>query len=97
MLRRGEAARYDELMIARGIREYVSRDWRAVRDAKDAYWGERIARLGPIEAFRIAGELRRQALLQNPGWPRSDDRSVDLQFHARLAELLHRAGPARRR
>jgi len=97
MLRPGEAARYDEQVIARGIREYVSRDWRAVRDAKDAYWGERIARLGPLEAFRIAEELRRQALLQNPGWPHPDDRRLDLESHVRVAELLHRAAQARRR
>ncbi len=31
-------------MITRQIREYVSRDWEAARDAKDAYWAERIAR-----------------------------------------------------
>jgi hypothetical protein len=51
-------------VITRGIREFVARDWLAVREAKDAYWGERIARLGPGEGFRIADELRRQALLQ---------------------------------
>src|SRR3990170_2729631 len=95
MLRPGGAARYDEIVIARGIREFVSRDWGAARDAKDAYWGERIARLGPLEAFRIAEELRRQALLQHPGWPHTDDRRRDLDSHVRLAELLHRASPAR--
>ena len=83
--------------MARGIYEFVSRYWGAARDAKDAYWGERIARLGPLEAFRIAEELRRQVLLQHPGWPHPDDRRRDLDSHVRLAELLHRAGPARRR
>ena len=84
------------LVITRNIREFVSRDWRAAREAKDAYWGRRVERLGPVEGLRIAEELRRQALLQDPDWPRPDDRRRDLLSHARLAELLHRAGPARR-
>jgi hypothetical protein len=96
LLRPGEAARYDRFVIGRGIREYVARDWKAARDAKDDYWGERIARLGPIEAFRIAEELRRQSLLQHPGWPFPDERQKDLDAHVYLAELLHRASPARR-
>ena len=84
-------------MITRGIQEYVSRDWDRLRRAKDDYWGERIQRLGPMEAFRIAEELRRQALLLNPGWPNTDDRRQDFEAHARLAELLKRASPTRRR
>jgi hypothetical protein len=48
-------------MISRGIREFVSRDWAAVRESKDAYWSERVNRLGPLEGFRIADQLRRQA------------------------------------
>jgi hypothetical protein len=84
-------------MITRGIREYMSRDWDRVRRAKDEYWGERIQRLGPLEGFRIADELRRQALLLNPGWPTPEDRRLDFEAHARLAELLHRASPTRRR
>jgi hypothetical protein len=83
-------------VITRGIREFVSRDWRAVRDSKDAYWGERIARLGPIEGFRIAEELRRQAVLANTAWPDASLRRQDLEFHLRLAELFRRAAPARR-
>ena len=83
-------------MLTRGIREFVSRDWRAVRDAKDAYWGERVARLGASEGLRIAEELRRQALLLDPAWPHPADRSHDLRSHVRLAELFRRAGSARR-
>ena len=83
-------------MITRGIREFVARDWLAAREAKDAYWGERISRLGPIEGLRIADELRRQALLQDPTWPSPADRQHDVLFHARLAKLFHRAGSARR-
>ncbi len=88
--------RYNDVVITRGIREFVSRDWGAAREAKDAYWGERVARLGPLEGLRIAEELRRQALVQQPGWPDSADRRRDVLDHVRLAELLHRAGSARR-
>jgi hypothetical protein len=56
-------------VITRGIQSYVSRDWPAVRDSKDAFWATRIARLGPIEGLRIADELRRQVVRQNPNWP----------------------------
>ena len=82
-------------MITRRIRDYVSRDWQAVRDSKDTYWAERIARLGPYEGLRIADELRRQALSQKPCWPSEEDRRDDLQAHARLAELLRRVSHTR--
>jgi hypothetical protein len=84
-------------MVTRGIREFVDRDWAAVRASKDEYWGERIARLGPLEGWRIVDELRRQALRQNPDWPSAHDRDSDLQFHVRLAQLFRRAGSARGR
>ena len=84
-------------MIARGIREYVSRDWEAVRENKDAYWGERILRLGPSEGFRIAEELRRQVLSHDPTWPDAARLEEDLQSHLRVAQLLRRASPTRRR
>jgi len=83
-------------VITRGIREFVARDWRAARDAKDTYWSRRIATLGPIEAFRVGEELRIQARLQNP-WPDADDRRQDIAAHVRLAALLGRASSARRR
>jgi hypothetical protein len=84
-------------MVTRGIREFVSRDWQAARAGKDAYWGERIADLGPMEGFRIAEELRRQMLLVAPGWPNASSRYDDITTHARVAALLHRACPSRRR
>ncbi|HEY6363027.1 MAG TPA: hypothetical protein VIX63_18100 [Vicinamibacterales bacterium] len=83
-------------MITRGIREFIDRDWDAVRASKDAYWSERIARLGPVEAFRVADELCRQMLLREPAWPDATRRQMDLLSHARLAELFRRAGSARR-
>lgn len=96
MLQSGEAKRYDRSVISRGIREYVARDWGAAREAKEAYWAERIARLGPGEAFRIAEELRRQALSQHPHWPSPEDRRLDLGAHEHLAELLRRVRPTSR-
>ena len=84
-------------MITRGIREYVSRDWEAARENKDAYWGERILRLGPGEGFRIAEELRRQVLSRDPTWPDAARLAEDLQSHLRVARLIRRASPIRRR
>jgi hypothetical protein len=84
-------------MITRGIRDYMSRDWEAARRAKDAYWSERINRLGPGEGFRIAEELRLQVVRSQPGWPRESERQEDLAAHLKLADLLRRAGRSRRR
>ena len=83
-------------MITRGIRELVAREWDTARKSKDMYWGERIARLGPGEAFRIGEELRRQMILCNPAWPEATLRQADVDSHARVAALLRRASPASR-
>jgi hypothetical protein len=83
-------------VTARDIVEFVSRDWASPRRAKDDYWAARIARLGAAEGLRIADELRRQAIAQNPSWPSSDDREQDLLAHARLTERLRRVTPLRR-
>ncbi|HJQ36886.1 MAG TPA: hypothetical protein VKB93_07095 [Thermoanaerobaculia bacterium] len=81
-------------VISSGIAEFLARDWDAVRRAKDEYWADRIAQLGPIEGFRIAEELRRQALLQNPAWPTAGERREDLAAHVRLAGIFSRADAA---
>ena len=83
-------------MISRGIRAFMARDWRTARAAKDAYWAERIARYGPLEGLRIADELRKQALMHNPGWPDAAARQQDILAHVRLAELFTRVASARR-
>ena len=83
-------------MITDGIRAFMARDWQRARDAKDAYWAERIRRLGPVEGIRIADELRRQALLQHPDWPDAASRRDDLSNHVRTSELFARADAARR-
>jgi hypothetical protein len=82
--------------VTRGIRAFVGRDWGAARLSKQAYWAERIARLGPLEGFRIADELRRQIIAREPGWPDPAAREADLGAHVRLSALLRRAGAARR-
>lgn len=89
--------RYNSFVITRGIREYLARDWQAVREIKDEYWAERIARLGPGEALRVAEQLRRQVLAIQPAWPDVAQRDADLQSHIRLAERFRRADPARGR
>jgi hypothetical protein len=86
-----------DVVDTRGIREYLGRDWQAARASKDAYWAERVARLGPLEAFRIADDLRRQVLQRHPSWPSPSERAADLEAHVRLAGLLRRARAARRR
>ena len=83
-------------MITDGIRAFMARDWDRMRDAKDAYWAERIRRLGPGEGFRIAAALRRQARVQVPSWPDDASRQEDLRAHVRLSELFARADTARR-
>lgn len=83
-------------MITRGIRQFLSRDWAAARASKETYWSERIARLGPAEGLRIADELRRQMLQQDPAWPNAESRDADLMSHVRLTALLRRAAPTRR-
>jgi hypothetical protein len=84
-------------VITRGIREFVGRDWAAVRANKEGYWRLRIARLGPAEGLRVAEELRQQVLLRDPGWPDAEARRADVMFHADLTERFRRADAARRR
>jgi hypothetical protein len=83
-------------MVTRDIHAFMARGWREARRAKDAYWGDRIARLGPLEGLRIAGELWRQMRLQDPAWPSAELRDADLAAHVRVAALLRRADPTRR-
>jgi hypothetical protein len=75
----------------------MARDWDAARKNKENYWGERIGRLGALEGFRVAEDLRRQMLQSDPEWPGAEARQADLSFHATLAERFRRAGATRRR
>ena len=97
--RRGRcrSRRYNIFMIIRGIREFMTRDWKAARENKEIYWGERIGRLGAAEGLRIAEELRLQMRRRDPGWPDRKARQADLHFHVSMTERLRRAGATRRR
>jgi hypothetical protein len=83
-------------MITDDIQAYMSRDWDAARRRKDEYLAERIARLGPMEAFRMAEGLRQHALWINPSWPTPAERREDLAAHERLSEAFRRAAAATR-
>ena len=84
-------------VITDDIGAYMSRDWDAVRRWKDEYCAERIARLGLMEAFRIAEGLRQHALWINPSWPTPAERREDLAAHERLSEAFRRVAAATRR
>jgi hypothetical protein len=88
-------SRYNQhTVITRGLRSFLDRDWAAVREAKDAYWAEVTRVRGPLEALRIADELRRQVRQLRPGWPTAGDRAADLEAHIRLSERMRRGdGP----
>ena len=79
-----------------GIGAFMSRDWQRVRDFKDDYWAGRIQSFGPLEGLRIADELRRQTILENPDWLDPASRREDLASHIRLADLFALADAARR-
>jgi hypothetical protein len=82
-------------VITRNLRDFVGRDWRAARAAKDDYWARRIARLGACEGLRIGDQLRQQARRQVPGWPSPADREQDLADHIALATRLRHVGRTR--
>ena len=88
---------YNIDVITRGISEFLARDWASVRASKDAYWSDRIRRLGALEALRIADELRGQARKQHPGWPDPESRREDLTHHVQVTALFHRVRSARGR
>src|SRR5579883_1853983 len=49
------------------------RDWKTVRESKAVRWRT----LTAAERVRLAGELRRQALLIHPDWPARAQRKAD--------------------
>jgi len=83
--------------ISNRIRTFMSRDWQRVRLRKDAYWADRVERLGPSEGLRIADELRRQVMRQKPNWPDAESRRQDLDAHIRLARCFALADAVCRR
>jgi hypothetical protein len=77
--------------ITDGLREYLARDWAAVRESKEAALAQRLDRLGPAESLRMADELRlfARSVGSDPG--AADLRAADLEAHRRLSDLLRRA------
>jgi hypothetical protein len=78
------------------ILAYVNRDWRAVAESKERFWAERKKRMTPAEAVAFADDWRAYVAQRRPDWPSSEERNADLATHARVSEMLRRAGPARR-
>ena len=79
------------MALADGLREYMARDWEAVRESKEAALAERLDRLGPAESLRMADELRRFARSVGSDPAATDFRAADLEAHRRLSALLRRA------
>jgi hypothetical protein len=71
---------------------FVERDWSLHAELKAEAWLARRRELGPAGAFRLADELRRQALLVRPDGPDAEARRADLDAHIELARRLRRAG-----
>ncbi len=84
-------------MISRNLRAFVDRDWTAAREAKERYGVELARTRVPLDALRLADDLRRHAQQVRPNWPSAEDRRADLEAHIRLSELLRRGGDPHRR
>jgi hypothetical protein len=82
------------LALADGLREYMARDWAAVRESKERYWSEE---LSAADRIRLADSLRLAVLVSTPDWPSEEDRIDDLHAHEHLTGRIRRAGPARPR
>lgn len=79
------------MALTDGLREYMARDWAAVRESKEAALAERLDRLGPAESLRMADELRKFARSVGCDPAAADLRAADLAAHERLSSLLRRA------
>ena len=80
--------------LADGLREYMARDWAAVRESKERYWSEH---LSAADRIRLAESLRLSVLAATPEWPSEENRIDDLDAHVHLAGRIRRAGTARPR
>ena len=83
------------MMLTRGIREYVARDWQAARTPRTPMGVESLA--SAREGLRIADELRRQSPGAAARLALSNERRADLLAHVRLASLFRRAAATSRR
>ena len=77
-----------------GLREYMARDWAAVRESKERYWSED---LSAADRLRLAESLRLSVLAATPEWPSEENRIDDLDAHVHLSGKIRRAGTTRSR
>ena len=77
------------MALTDGLREYLARDWAAVRESKERFWAEE---LSAADRIRLADSLRLSVLAASPGWPSDENRIDDLDAHVRLAGRIRRAG-----
>jgi len=68
------------------------RNWDEVREAKETYWAVRKPGMTPLEALQLGDELRAHVSSVRPDWPSPAERDADIEMHARVAEMLRRAG-----
>lgn len=90
-MNRGKGGRDPEDLRAFARAEYAP----AARELKARYWREFKEKYGMIAAFRLADELRRQVLLEKPGWPSEEERREDWEAHIRLERMFERASARR--
>ena len=70
---------------------FARRDWKMVEDSKTTYW-KTLADSGDRERLiHAADALRRFAQECHPGWPSEEERTQDLESHARVASALSHA------
>ena len=81
-------------MTSDEIREFMTRDWSRVAEAKARRWNA--ATRTPAGDLRAANELWRYARIARPDWPSRDDRADDLRSHVRVSEGLSAVGVRRR-
>ena len=82
------------MALTDGLREYMARDWAAVRESKERYWSKD---LSAADRIRLAESLRLSVLAASPEWPSEEDRIDDLDAHEHLAGRIRRAGHLRSR
>jgi hypothetical protein len=79
------------------VEEYLNRDWALFEESEADHWRATKRTLGEGYAVLLADRLRREVAARRPDWPDEEERASDLVHHVRLAELLRRAAPSRRR
>lgn len=56
--------------------------------SKARYWVDARRRMTPLEAFRVADDMRRHVELLRPDWPTPEERAEDWATHARVSAML---------